>query len=163
MLMFYRLLYLLVSISVYFLWESWDSCYSSTLIDHCQNASIYCVMVFMNKDKNKQQTWFNQVNTTILTAIHPRSLLRISTTFYWHCFQKKYTHFCQHHDKTCCPDCISTNHKDCVGLLSVHEIIKTSKTSTFIYNIEQNLTDIKNNIDKIMKNRQQNMSMFWMF
>jgi len=42
--------------------------------------------------------------------------------------------------------------------LSVHEIIKTSKTSTFIYNIEQNLTDIKNNIDKIMKNRQQNMS-----
>ena len=42
--------------------------------------------------------------------------------------------------------------------MSVHEIIKTSKTSTLIYNIEQNLTDIKNNIDKIMKNRQQNMS-----
>jgi hypothetical protein len=85
----YRLLYLLVSTSVYFLWESWDSCYSSTLIEHCQNVSIYCVMVIMNKVKNKQQIWFNQVNTTILTAIQPRSLLRISTTFYWHCFENK--------------------------------------------------------------------------
>jgi hypothetical protein len=58
--MSYRLLYLLVSTSIYFLWESWDSCYSSTLIEHCQNVSIYCVMVFMNKAKNKQQTWFNE-------------------------------------------------------------------------------------------------------
>jgi hypothetical protein len=46
---------------------------------------------------------------------------------------------------TCCPDCTSTNHKDCVGLLSIRKIIKTSKTSTLIDNIEQNLTDIKNN------------------
>ena len=70
----------------------------------------------------------------------------------------KYTHFCQHHDKPCCPDCICTNHKDCVGLLSIGDIIKTSKTSTLIDNIEQSLTDIKNNIDKITKNRQHNMS-----
>jgi DNA anti-recombination protein RmuC len=70
----------------------------------------------------------------------------------------KYTLFCQQHDKPCCPDCISTNHKDCVGLLSIREIIKTSKTSILIDNIEHNLTDIKNNIDKIMKNRQHNMS-----
>jgi predicted DNA-binding protein (UPF0278 family) len=71
----------------------------------------------------------------------------------------KYTHFSQHHDKPCCPDCIFTNHKDCGELLSIREIIKTSKTSTLIDNIEQNLTDIKNNnIDKIMKNRQTNLS-----
>ena len=70
----------------------------------------------------------------------------------------KYTNFCQHHDKPCCPDCISTNHKDCVGLLSIREIIKTSKTSTLIDNIEQSLTDIKYSIDKITKNRQQNLS-----
>ena len=70
----------------------------------------------------------------------------------------KYTHFCQHHDKPCCPDCISTNHKDCDGHLSIREIIKTSKTSTLIDNIEQSLTDIKYNIDKITKNRQQNLS-----
>ena len=67
----------------------------------------------------------------------------------------KYTLFCQFHDRPCCPDCISTNHKDCVGLFSLREIIKTS---TLIDNIEQNLTDIKNNVDKIMKNRHQNLS-----
>ena len=70
----------------------------------------------------------------------------------------KYTHFCQFHDEPCCPDCFSTNHKDCVGLLSIREIIKTSKTSTLIDNIEQNLTDIKNNIDNITENRQHNLS-----
>jgi hypothetical protein len=69
----------------------------------------------------------------------------------------KYTHFCQHHDIPCCPDCISANHKDCVGLLSIREIIQTSKTSTLIDNIEQSLTDIKYNIDKVTKNRQHNL------
>jgi uncharacterized spore protein YtfJ len=48
--------------------------------------------------------------------------------------------------------------RDCVGFLSIREMIKTSKTSTLIDNIEQNLTDIKNNIDKITKNREQNLS-----
>jgi DNA-binding beta-propeller fold protein YncE len=70
----------------------------------------------------------------------------------------KYTLFCQFHDRPCCVDCISTNHKGCNGLFSIREIIKTSKTSTLIDNIEQNLTDIKNNVDKIMKNRYQNLS-----
>jgi len=70
----------------------------------------------------------------------------------------KYTLFCQFHDRPCSPDCISINHKDCVGILSLREIIKKSKTSTSIDNIEQSLTDIKNNVDNITKNRQQNMS-----
>jgi prefoldin subunit 5 len=70
----------------------------------------------------------------------------------------KYKLFCQIHDMPCCPDCISTNHKDCVGLLSIREIIKTSKTSTLIDDIEQSLTNIKYNIDNITKNREQNLS-----
>jgi phosphopantetheine adenylyltransferase len=60
--------------------------------------------------------------------------------------------------KPCCPDCTSTNLKNYVGLLSIREIIKTFKTSTWIDNIEQRLTDIKNNIDKITKNRNKNIS-----
>ena len=86
----------------------------------------------------------------------PSSISEIGNHCEYH--DMKYTNFCQHHDKPCCPDCISTNHKDCVGLLSIREIIKTSKTSTLIDNIEQSLTDIKYNIDKITKNRQQNLS-----
>jgi hypothetical protein len=70
----------------------------------------------------------------------------------------KYTLFCQIHDKPCCPDCISTNHKECVGLLSIRHIIKTSKTSTLIDDIEQSLANIKYNIDNVIKNREQNLS-----
>jgi DNA-binding beta-propeller fold protein YncE/predicted DNA-binding protein (UPF0278 family) len=70
----------------------------------------------------------------------------------------KYKLFCQIHNKPCCPDCISTYHKDCVGLLSIREIIKTSKTSTLIDDIEQSLTNIKYNIDNVIKNREQNLS-----
>ena len=70
----------------------------------------------------------------------------------------KYTIFCPIHDKPCCPDCISTHHKDCVGLLSIREIIKTSKTSTLIDDIEQSLRNIKYNIDIVIKNREQNLS-----
>ena len=70
----------------------------------------------------------------------------------------KYTIFCPIHDKPCCPDCISTNHKDCIGLLSIRAIIKTSKTSTLIDDIEQSLRNIKYNIDIVIKNREQNLS-----
>ena len=77
----------------------------------------------------------------------PSSISEIGNHCEYH--DMKYAHFCQHHDKPCCPECISRNHKDCVGLLSIREIIKTSNTSTLIDNIEQNLTDIKKNIDKL--------------
>ena len=86
----------------------------------------------------------------------PSSISEITNHCEYH--DMKYSLFCQHHDKPCCPDCISTHHKDCVGLLSIREIIKKNKTSTLIDNIEQNLTVIKNNIDEIMKNRQKNLS-----
>jgi hypothetical protein len=86
----------------------------------------------------------------------PSSISEITNHCKYH--DMKYTHFCQQHDKPCSPECISINHKDCVGLLSIREIIKPSKISTLIDNIEQSLEDITNNIDKITKNRQINMS-----
>ena len=85
----------------------------------------------------------------------PSSISEIGNHCEYH--DMKYTYFCQFHDKPCCPDCTFTNHKECVGILSIREIIKTSKTSTLIDNIEQSLKDITKNIDKIKKNRQQNM------
>jgi hypothetical protein len=86
----------------------------------------------------------------------PSSISEVGNHCEYH--DMKYTYFCQRHDTPCCPDCTLTNHKGCVGLLSIREIIETSKTSTLIDNIKQSLTDIKNNIDRITKNRQQNMS-----
>jgi len=70
----------------------------------------------------------------------PSSISEIPNHCEYH--DMKYTHVCQHHDTPCCPDCISTNHKDCGGPLSIRKIIKLSKTSTLIDNIEHNLKDI---------------------
>jgi hypothetical protein len=42
--------------------------------------------------------------------------------------------------------------------LSIREIIKTSKTSTLIDDIEKSLANIKYNIDNVIKNREQNLS-----
>ena len=88
--------------------------------------------------------------------MRPGSISEIGNHSEYH--DMKYTDFFQHHDKPCCPDCTSTNLKNCVGLLSIREIIKTFETSTWIDNIEQRLTYIKNNIDKITKNQDQNIS-----
>ena len=85
----------------------------------------------------------------------PSSLSEIGNHCEYH--DMKHTHFCKFHDIPCCLDCITTNHRDCVGMLSIRDIIETSKTSTLIDNIEHSLTDIKNIIDKITKNRQQNL------
>jgi Tfp pilus assembly pilus retraction ATPase PilT len=41
--------------------------------------------------------------------------------------------------------------------VSIREIIKTSKTSTLLDDIEQCLTNIKYNIDNVVKNREQNL------
>ena len=86
----------------------------------------------------------------------PKSISGIGNHCEYH--DMKYTYFCQHHDKPCCPDCTLSNHKECVGLLSMREIIKTSKTSTLIDNIEKSIKDIKINIDNITKNRKRNIS-----
>ena len=42
--------------------------------------------------------------------------------------------------------------------MSIREIIKTSKTSTLIDDIEKSLANIKYNIDNVIKNREQNLS-----
>ena len=86
----------------------------------------------------------------------PSSISEIGNHCEYH--DMKYTYFCQHHDKPCCPDCTLSNRRECVGLLSMREIIKTSNASTLIDNIAKSLKDIKNHIDKITKDRQQHLS-----
>ena len=110
--------------------------------------------------ENHHQISKSSKNHCVISMEYYHKLPSSISEIIYHCeyHGMKYTHFCQHHVKPCCPDCICTNHKHCVGLLSIGDIIKTSKTSTLIDNIEQSLADIKNNINKITKNRQKNMS-----
>jgi hypothetical protein len=72
--------------------------------------------------------------------------------------EMKVTIYCPKHDTICCPVCISTNHKKCVDLMAIPELIKTAKTSSIITTMEQSLRDMKHNIDIAVKDREGNLS-----
>ena len=70
----------------------------------------------------------------------------------------KVTNYCPKHDTICCPVCISTNHKKCVDLMAIPELIRTTKTSSIIATMEQSIQDMQHNIDIAVKDRKENMS-----
>ncbi|XP_063435946.1 uncharacterized protein LOC134716864 [Mytilus trossulus] len=77
-----------------------------------------------------------------------------------HCSQhdRKFQMYCPQHESVCCPLCIRANHANCVGILSLEEVIQTAKTSVLLESLDQNLKDIKINIEGVVKDRKQNLS-----
>ncbi|CAC5403666.1 TRIM2_3 [Mytilus coruscus] len=71
---------------------------------------------------------------------------------------RKYENYCPHHEKLCCPACISIDHRSCIGLLLLQDVLKTAKTSVLLNSIESDIRDIKSNIEKIIQDRQQNLA-----
>lgn len=49
---------------------------------------------------------------------------------------RKYENYCPYHDTLCCPACISVEHKSCMGLQLVQDVINTTKTSALLESIE---------------------------
>ncbi|XP_071166119.1 E3 ubiquitin/ISG15 ligase TRIM25-like [Mytilus edulis] len=77
-----------------------------------------------------------------------------------HCpdHNRKFQMYCPQHESLCCPLCISSNHRNCIGLLSIEEVIATSKTSSLLDSIEQRLQDVMKNAEKIINDRKQNLT-----
>lgn len=71
---------------------------------------------------------------------------------------RKYENYCPHHDKLCCPACISIDHRSCIGLLLLQDVLKTAKTSVLLDSIESDIKDMKCNIENIIQDRQQNLA-----
>ncbi|CAC5397665.1 TRIM2_3 [Mytilus coruscus] len=71
---------------------------------------------------------------------------------------RKYENYCPHHEKLCCPACISIDHISCIGLLLLQDVTKSAKTSASLDRIEGNITDIKTNIKNIIEDRQKNIA-----
>ncbi|CAG2243764.1 EFP [Mytilus edulis] len=86
----------------------------------------------------------------------PSAILKIAT--YCNEHNSKYQNFCPQHDKICCSVCISEYHTTCCGLKSLQEIVKTSKESAWLENIEANLKDMRYNYDNIKKDREQDLA-----
>ncbi|XP_071171060.1 protein wech-like [Mytilus edulis] len=85
----------------------------------------------------------------------PPSIANISTDCSQH--ERKFQNYCSQHASVCCPLCIQSNHANCVGILSLENVIQTAKTSVLLEIIDQNLKDIKMNIERVVKDRTQNL------
>ncbi|VDI42234.1 Hypothetical predicted protein [Mytilus galloprovincialis] len=101
--------------------------------------------------------WCPECNEGICTSCekHHRAS-RASINQYCPEHDKKYQLYCSQHEQLCCPLCITTNHKKC-DLLAIDEIVKTSRNSALFEIMEQNLKEMKNNIDRIVEDRRQNL------
>ncbi|CAC5389313.1 unnamed protein product [Mytilus coruscus] len=88
----------------------------------------------------------------------PQSIANISQ----HCTQhgRKFQNYCPQHESLCCPLCIQSNHASCVGILSLENVIQTAKTSVLLERLDQNLKDITMNIERVVKDRKQNLLKF---
>ncbi|CAC5418664.1 unnamed protein product [Mytilus coruscus] len=78
-----------------------------------------------------------------------------------HCpdHNRKFQIYCPQHESLCCPLCMSSNHSKCVGMLSIEEVVATSKTSTLFDSMEQRLKDVMINAETIINDRTQNLSL----
>ncbi|CAG2218066.1 unnamed protein product [Mytilus edulis] len=88
----------------------------------------------------------------------PASIANISNFCTEH--DMKFENYCPHHNKLCCPACISTIHQKCVGLQLLRDVLKNAKSSTVFDSIEISIKDIKNNIDAIIKDRIDDLTRF---
>ena len=68
----------------------------------------------------------------------------------------KYQMFCKSHDCPCCRKCTIENHKECKDVVVIEDIIQDAKTSVFFDDLQQQLSVISKNIQRIRENRQAN-------
>ncbi|CAC5403662.1 unnamed protein product [Mytilus coruscus] len=76
---------------------------------------------------------------------------------YCHEHDMKYTNYCPHHEKLCCPACIYVDHKNCTDILLLQHVLKTAKTSALLDSIELSIKDIQSNIKDIIEDRRRNI------
>ncbi|VDI47063.1 Hypothetical predicted protein [Mytilus galloprovincialis] len=71
---------------------------------------------------------------------------------------RKFQNYCPQHESIGCPLCIQSNHANCVGILSLENVIQTAKTSALLESLDQNLRDNKINAERIEKDRKHNLA-----
>ena len=69
---------------------------------------------------------------------------------------EKYQMLCKSHECPCCRKCTIENHKECKDVVLIEDILQDVKTSVSFDDLQQQLTVISKNIQRIRKNRQAN-------
>ena len=77
-----------------------------------------------------------------------------------HCIEhdRRYQMYCAKHESLCCVLCVSENHHECVGLLAIENIVKTTKTSAMLDSIELTLKNISSNMERVIRDREENLT-----
>jgi hypothetical protein len=71
----------------------------------------------------------------------------------------KYQMFCKSHDCPCCSKCTIENHKECKDVIIIEDIIQDANTSFSFDDLQQQLSVISKNIQRIRENRQANVDL----
>jgi hypothetical protein len=69
---------------------------------------------------------------------------------------EKYQMFCKSHECPCCRKCTIENHQECKDVVIIEDIIQDVKTSVSFDDLQQQLSVISKNIQRIQENRQAN-------
>ncbi|CAC5416471.1 unnamed protein product [Mytilus coruscus] len=85
----------------------------------------------------------------------PSNILEITQTCSKH--DEKYVIFCKKHDSPCCRRCIVETHNDCKDLKAMDDVIKNVKSSNAFLEMEQMLTELSENLQRIRKDRKENI------
>ncbi|CAC5395553.1 unnamed protein product [Mytilus coruscus] len=86
----------------------------------------------------------------------PPSIANISPYCSQH--DRKFQNYCPQHEYLCCPLCVQSNHANCIGILSLENVIQTAKTSVLLESLDESLKYIKMNAERVVKDRQQNLA-----
>ncbi|XP_052065861.1 transcription intermediary factor 1-alpha-like [Mytilus californianus] len=70
---------------------------------------------------------------------------------------EKYTIYCKKHECLCCGSCVVIDHTNCREFSRLTDIIDKTKTSEALNEIEQLLSEMAENIQRIRQNRENNM------
>ncbi|CAG2208709.1 unnamed protein product [Mytilus edulis] len=70
---------------------------------------------------------------------------------------EKLSIYCKMHECLCCRNCIVESHNKCHEILKIEDVINNVKSSNALFEIEQTLKDVVENIEKIRDDRQNNL------
>ncbi|XP_052059493.1 uncharacterized protein LOC127700067 [Mytilus californianus] len=71
---------------------------------------------------------------------------------------QKYQIFCKKHDCPCCKRCVVENHNKCEDLKDIDDVISGIKSSNAFQDIEKTLNEVKDHIQRIRKDREENLA-----
>ncbi|XP_071123419.1 nuclease SbcCD subunit C-like [Mytilus edulis] len=71
---------------------------------------------------------------------------------------EKFQMYCQKHESPCCRKCSIECHKTCQDIAKLDEVIHNAKTSNAVCEIEETLVEVAENLQKIRRHQQNNLS-----